>query len=339
MVGYYASWATGSGLPPSSIDASLLTHLNYAFADISSQNKLVLANPTTDRNNFKGLRSLKEANPHLVTLISVGGWDYSTNFSSAASTASSRATFAQSCVDFIVEHGFDGVDLEWEFPSASDRKNFTLLLREVRSKLDELSAKNGRPYYLTIAGAPNRSFLNNIEPQAVASLVDYIFLMGYDMHGPWDNYADLTAPLYPANEDSPHYANSVSEAVQLYLNAGVSASKIVLGMPLYGYRYSVYDGRDDGLFGSFSSAKSIGFDLIKKNYLSDSSFDQYYHSDARVPYLFDGETFISYDDEDSVAEKASYARSKGLAGIGAWELSHNKNFQLLKSARRALLNS
>lgn len=344
MVGYYPYYARNSGFTPLKLAASKLTHINYAFADISSQHKLVMANPTTDLKNFEDLRQLKKRNSQLKTLISVGGWDYSKNFSNAAATAASRETFAQSCVDFIIAHGFDGVDMDWEFPVSGglpgnsnrpeDKQNFTKLLQAIRGKLDQQSKIDGRPYYLTIAGAAGSGFLNKIDPASVATLVDYIFIMGYDMHGPWDSYADLNAPLYTPSEDSPQYKLSVNDAVRAYLNRGISASKLVLGMPFYGYKYTVQSG--GGLYSPFTSASSVGYDKIVSTYLGSSEYEQLFHWEAMVPYLSSGSSFISYEDADSIAEKTRYAKSMGLAGVGAWELSHDKNAVLLSSAYHAL---
>ena len=343
-MGYYPNYARLSGFTPLNIAASKLTHINYAFADISSQNKIVMSNLNVDMQNFAELRQLKKKYPQLKTLISVGGWDYSKNFSNAAATAASRETFAQSCVDFIVAHGFDGVDLDWEYPVSGgvagnsnrpeDKQNFTKLLQAIRNKLNQQSKIDGRPYYLTIAGGAGTDYLNKIEPSAVASLVDYIFIMGYDMHGPWDKYADLNAPLYTPSESSPQYKFSVADSVSAYLNRGVSASKLVLGMPFYGYRYTVASG--GGLYSPYSSAKSISYDTIVSSYLSDSSYTKMYHYEAMVPYLSGGTTFISYDDPDSITDKTSFAMSKGLAGVGAWALNHDRSAVLLSSAYNTL---
>lgn len=127
--------------------------------------------------------------------------DYSNYFSDAAATQSNREVFAQSCVDFILEHGLDGVDLDWEYPVSGglagngnrpeDKQNFTLLLTAIRQKLDAQEQKDGRRYSLTIAGAGSSAYLNKIEPVKVAALVDHIFIMAYDIHGPWDDYADF----------------------------------------------------------------------------------------------------------------------------------------------------
>ena len=115
VVGYYTGWSSYKGYTPSKVPTGKLTHLNYAFAKIDpATSQIALADPTNDRKNFAAIRTLKQNNRHLKALISVGGWDYSTYFSDIASTSARREAFAQSCLDFILEHGFDGVDLDWD---------------------------------------------------------------------------------------------------------------------------------------------------------------------------------------------------------------------------------
>lgn len=347
VVGYYTSWSSYKGYSPQSVPARQLTHLNYAFAKIDPwANAIALADPVNDRKNFAALRTLKQTNRHLKTLISVGGWDYSAYFSDIASTSTRREAFAQSCLDFILEHGFDGIDLDWEYPVSGgpagntnrpqDKQNFTLLLKTIREKLDAQGQKDGRSYYLTIAGAANTSYLSKIEPQSVASLVDYIFVMTYDMHGPWDRYADLNAPLYQPQESSPQYKTSVHDGVYAYLYKGISPKKLVLGMPFYGYIYHGVSSQNNGLYSTFSSAKSISYDTVRNSYLSNPAYTKQLHETAKVPYLFGNNTFISYEDPQSIAAKVSFAKSLGMAGVGAWELSHDTSGSLLNTAYNTL---
>lgn len=347
VVGYYTGWSAYKGYTPSQVPAGQLTHLNYAFAKINpSTSRIVLADPANDRQNFAAIRALKKQHNGLKALLSVGGWDYSTYFSDVASTAGRREAFAQSCVDMIREHGFDGVDLDWEYPVSGglsgntnrpqDKQNFTLLLQKIREKLNAMEKQDGRRYYLTIAGAANTSYLAKIEPQKVAALVDHIFVMAYDMHGPWDRYADFNAPLYNPTEQSPQYKNSVHDGLSAYRSSGVPAGKLVLGMPLYGYIYQGVSSQNNGLYSSFSSAKSISYDLVRRSYLNNSAYKQYRHKTAQVPYLYGKGTFISYEDTASIAAKGTLAKSMGLAGVGVWELSHDTSGRLLNSAYGSL---
>lgn len=345
VVGYYGGWASYKGYTPAQIPASRLTHLHYAFAKIE-KGKVVLADPANDRKNLAAIRALKKKHRHLKAMISVGGWDYSGNFSDAAATAAARETFADSAVAFIVEHGLDGVDLDWEYPVSggkagngnrpADKQNFTLLLQTLRRRLDEQGRRDGRQYYLSIAGAANTSYLSKIEPAKVAGTVDYIFVMAYDMHGPWDKYADLNAPLYRPGESSPQYKNSVSDAVSAWRNAGAAASRLVLGMPFYGYVYQGVSAQNNGLYSAFTSAKSISYDALRSGYLSGSAYTRLRHAAAQVPYLYGGGVFVSYEDEASIAAKAAFARAQGLGGVGAWELSHDTSGALLASAYKTL---
>ena len=346
VVGYYASWSRYNGFMPDKIDASKVTHINYAFASIGEDLTLCMGDPGVDTANFAGLRDLKSRNPSLKSILSVGGWDDSKRFSDAAYSASSREIFAQSCLDFILEHGFDGIDIDWEYPVSGgaagntkrpeDKQNLTRLLGAIRQKFNEQSARDGKPYYLTMAGATTKEYLNKIELSSVLSLVDYIFIMNYDLHGPWDKYADFNAPLHSPQEASPQYKISVKQGVLNYINAGAPADKLVLGMPFYGYRYEGTDSSNNGLYSPFTAAKAVTYNTVVSRYLNDPAYTGFYHSEAQVPYLFGNNTFISYDDPQSIAQKAGLAKSFGLAGVGAWELSQDSDGALLTSAYHAL---
>jgi chitinase len=117
-------------------------------------------------------------------MISVGGWTLSSKFSDVALTAQSRTRFAQSAVNFIVQYGFDGVDIDWEFPVAGglesnvyrpeDKQNYTLLLRELRIQLDARGALDARKYYLSIAAPAGDDKIRNIEPAGIGAVCDWI---------------------------------------------------------------------------------------------------------------------------------------------------------------------
>lgn len=339
VTGYYASWAAYSGDRPDQIPAAKITHLHYAFAKIGDNLKIEMGDPYIDPTNFQALAALKEANPDLKTLISVGGWSDSDGFSDAALTAGSRAAFADSVVAFLRQYGFDGVDLDWEYPVGGglptnatrpeDKQNFTLLLGVLREKLDAAEKTDGRDYLLTIAGGAGNFYISNTQLNLIGDLVDYAVLMTYDFHGAWDTYTDLNAPLYTPSESSPQYQSSAEQAVENWKAAGFPAGKLLLGVPFYGHLYRGVSEGGDGLYRTYSTLSSISYDEIVTKYLTDKSFLRYVHHDAHVPWLFNGSIFLSYDDAASLREKASYAASHGLAGVAVWELSQNADGTLL----------
>ena len=341
VVGYYAAWAGGLGYAPEDIPAELFTQIHYAFAKIED-GKAALEDPGRDREALRRLTALRKANADLKIVLAIGGWDESAWFSDAAASEASREVFAESCADLVREHGLDGVDLDWEYPVSGgapgvvhrpqDRENFTLLLKAVRAALDAQGRRDGKAYVLSIAGAADGGYLNHIEPRAVAEVVDHIFLMAYDLHGPWDPYADFNAPLYPVSGGPSRYRASVDGGISAWLGRGVPAEKLVLGMPLYGYIYQGVPRGSSGLYSSFLSAGSVAWNTVKRDYLANSAYRRFRHEEAEVPWLYGGGVFLSYDDPVSIAAKAGLARQRGLGGVGFWELSQDGEGDLIQSA-------
>ena len=124
----------------------------------------------------------------------------------------------------------------------------------------------------------------------------------------------------------------MDDGISAWLGRGVPPEKLVLGMPLYGYIYHGVSSRNSGLYQSFTSAKSVSWDKVKSEYLSRASYQRFRHQQAEVPYLFGNRSFLSYDDQASIAAKAALARRRGLGGVGFWELSQDRSGDLIQSA-------
>lgn len=346
IVGYYAGWAGYSGFTPDKIDADKLTHINYAFANIGSDLKIVIGDSSIDPSNFEKLKSLKIQHPHIKTLISVGGWSWSGKFSDAALSDSSRTAFADGCVQFIKTNGFDGIDIDWEYPVAGglstnvsrpeDKQNFTLLLAKIRQKLDFQGAIDGKTYLLTIAGGASQYYINNTEMAKLYQYLDFANIMTYDIHGTWDTYTDFNSPLYNNTDTSAQYKWSVDSAVYSWLKAGVPAAKIVIGIPFYGYKYNSAINANNGLYQKFSGGSAVSYSNIAANYINAPGYTRYYHSQSQVPWLFNGSTFISYDDQQSIGVKTGYVKTKNLGGAMLWELSQDPNKVLLNAVYNGL---
>lgn len=360
IIGYFASWSIYGDDPydVTDIPADKLTHLNYAFAGISKDGEIALLDEWGDtqfpypgdaddqplKGNFNQLRLLKEANPHLQTLISIGGWTDSARFSDAALTPESRAKFARSVVDFVGRYGFDGADIDWEYPTGDgapgnielreDKDNFVLLLGALGTALDAQGAADGRSYLLTIALGAGRAQYQPLDWTEITPLLDFINVMTYDMAGSWSSETGFNAPLYdPANR------LSADTTISGLLALGIPPEKLVMGVPFYGRGWSGVAGENNGLRQPFTNVVGEGGSLdygdLAASYVG--TFARFWDDAAQVPWLYDAAsgTMISYDDPESMALKAAYVRERGLGGVMFWEISQDSDESALLDAIRA----
>ncbi|MCY1005578.1 glycoside hydrolase family 18 protein [Nannocystis pusilla] len=244
IVGYFTAWAVyDRDYHVSEIPADKLTHVNYAFANLSAQGECVLGDSYADiekaydgddpnaplKGSFNQLQKLKQQHGHLRTLISVGGYTWSTQFAPAAATEQGRAKLAASCVKFMRDYGFDGVDIDWEFPaSPQEGQHYSALLAALRAELDAAEAEDGAEYLLTIAAPAGPGNLANLDLPGIAASVDWINLMAYDFAGPWMGTTTHNAALYsPADDPDPNNALlSDDSAVTAILDAGVAPDQL-----------------------------------------------------------------------------------------------------------------
>jgi len=344
VIGAYYPGGSAERYPVADIPADTLTHLFYAFATIDAGRCVV--GPQAEAH-FTALAALKHAHPKLHTLISIGGWNAG-GFSDAALTAHSRARFVASCVAlFFDTHrgSFDGVDIDWEFPvyggptditdRPQDRRNMTLLVQEFRRQLDAVGTSRGQHLLLTAAlpagrvqtdGAydPARSY----ELRELGERLDFINLMSYDMGTGFSAVSTFNAPLREVPEDPlgppQRRWNTVEGAVAYYLQQGVPASKLVLGVPFYGRGFRVTTDSADGLYQPYSAPFDAGdWRRIRSDFLDTPGWQRHWHPVARSPWLYNPteRIFISYEDPASIGMRAAYARSAALRGVFTWELS------------------
>ncbi|MFD2117966.1 glycosyl hydrolase family 18 protein [Paenibacillus yanchengensis] len=375
IVTYYNSWSRNPSERNYSvadvakdIGTDKLTHINYAFADLcwkesgsrgrACENpdtplqdryvfdgEMVLGDPTEDEINIRDLQALKTANPNLNLMISVGGRSWSKNFSNMANTEVNRRLFANSAVEFLREYGFDGLDIDWEYPVVGgdidnsrrpeDKQNYTLLMKTVREALDAAGSIDGKYYLLTIASYQGESFVANADLANSSEYIDFINIMTYDYSGSWNTYGYHNTPLFydPASPSASAKHNNVNSSVAGHLNGGVPNHKLVLGVPFYGNGWIGCEARGEYVpcaefapFGTWENGKFDSYDL-ENNYLTNTDYVRYWNESAKVPYLYneaDG-TFISYDDTESMMYKASLVKTLDLAGVMSWDITGDRN--------------
>jgi len=305
------------------------------------------------KGNWNQLRKLKQRNPHIKVLAVLGGWTWSGGFSDAA-LPENREAFVADCIDKLILGNlpydtasstggsgaaagvFDGIDIDWEYPVCcglggntyrpQDKENYTALLAEFRKQLDQIDPG----LLLTIAAPAGPHNIINHEPDQFPQYVDFINLMTYDFHGSWDSSTGHLAPMYPASDDPfarPGW--SVDETVRTYRDEyGIPKDKLVLGLPFYGRSWSgVSPGADgDGLYQSATGAGPgergepgmLFYSTIAQTY--EPAYSKYYHTEAKVPWLYNGTDFITYDDAATISTKAQYILQQGLAGAMFWNL-------------------
>src|SRR5580658_6581667 len=282
--------------------AGQLTHLTYAFGD-ATPTGCAIADSWADYQspylpsvsgapyagplygNFAAIQQLKQLHPNLKVLISLTG---APAFSAAASTAAGRQTMVANCIDLFIngnlapgvsaEGVFDGIDIDWEFPAASDTLNATLLMQEFRKQLDALGNTNKKHYLLTMFGPAGQQNFSNIQLAKVGEELDYYNVQGYDFHGPWELATNDASPLFDDKQDPDHSENFyIDYTITAYLKAGVPPQKLVLGIPTYGYGWTGVPNLNNGLYQPATSlAPSPAGDFLEADgeatYRSISSF-------------------------------------------------------------------
>jgi chitinase len=362
VVGYFAEWGIyDRQYDVMDIPADKLTVVNYAFAKINTAGEIDLFDSyaaieksypgdTWDqpvKGNFNQIRKLKEANPHLKVVISVGGWTLSSEFSDVALTSASRLKFADSVVRFVNQYGFDGVDLDWEYPVSggldsnetrpADKQNYTLLVQAIRSALNANEQTTGKDYLVTMAVPPGYSVAQNFELDKLAPLVDWMNVMAYDYHGSWDNTTGHNAPLYP-NPASPFADESkfnVDYIMNYYASAGVPKSKLIMGAPVYGRSWKGVSAGPNG-DGLFRPASGVGSgtwepgsidysDLLNKVNTQPGTYKMFRDTASSVPYVYaptvEGGWFSTFEDKNSLSQKIDYILANDYAGMMFWEMS------------------
>jgi len=334
-----------AALQPGQIDAQRLTRVNYAFANIKDGR--MITGFAKDAENFALLTGLRKQNPALTVLVSVGGWLWSTDFSDVSLTPQSRRRFIQSVMEFLRRYDLDGLDIDWEYPGLAgaghpfrreDGRNFTLLLKELRSQFDRETARSHRRLYLTIAAGASDEFLAHTEMKQVQRYVDTVNLMAYDYVEPGSE--PLTgnhAPLFTDPADVRNYSGDAS--IRAFEKAGVPAAKLLLGMPFYGH---VWGDVADVNHGYLQPGKAIPNAYAPYGTITSSmighGFTRYWDSAASVPYLFNPEKriFVSYEDPESIAAKCHYVLIHKLGGVMFWEYSGDPAGKLLAAIHQSL---
>ena len=370
LAGYFEEWSiyyANYNLADleSNGSAAKLSHLFYAFANVTPDG-CQIADEWADFEtpylppvgglpsnfplfgNFAELQKLKRLHPNLKIMMALGGASASNTqaFAIAASTAAGRRSLAASCIDMFIKGNvgeywngvvsipdlFDGFVIDWEFPGAPDKRNYTLLVTEFRRQLKALSSQSGKKYQLMIDGPAGSQNYVNIDLPAVSEQVDFVTVDGYNYAGSWDTVTNHASPVFDSRAN-PDFGEglSIESTVDAYLRAGVPAKKFVLGLPLYGAGWKGVPRTLHGLYQpSTGPADSPVGDTLGTNgvatYRTLSTLTGYtktfdFSRIAVSLYNPANQTFWTFDDPDIAVLKMAYLNLRvpgGLGGAFVW---------------------
>ncbi|KAI1452077.1 glycoside hydrolase family 18 protein [Annulohypoxylon moriforme] len=363
IIGYYESWRayadTCGSLKPADIPVSALDMVNFAFAYIDPRSLDII--PMVDENGsslsqseaaklYSEVTAAKLRNPKAGVWLAIGGWTFSDNntefqpvFGQIASSGTARQEFARNLVNFMSEYGFDGVDIDWEYPGAPDRggsdddiKNFPLLLEAIRKAFND--NRKGK-WGISITAPSSYWYLRWFDLPGLAKHVNFINLMSYDLHGIWDRENEI------GNQILAHTnLTEVDQALQLFWRSDISPSLINLGIAFYGRSYTLEDAscskpgckfKDPGAKGKCSNtAGYLSYrEIMDKIKEAGDEANEMWDKEAGVKMVvYDSDNWISYDDSTTFQQKVDFANDRGLAGLMVWAVDQDDDgFNALKA--------
>lgn len=342
------------------VNVQLCTHITYMFAALDEGSfKIKVRDHRADIENrgYADFVALKNYNKNLKTFITIGGWgdsnDGTEKYSKLVNSTANISTFVASALAFLREHGLDGLDFDWEYPRTPEDKNYFALLM---TALKEVFRPHGYLLSATILASAYQfeegkqlksnfndhtkcsySLLQLFTATDVASLnqsTDFLNVAAYNFHGEWENYADHHAPLKKRPfESTSSETKNVEYHIKHYILKGYPASKINLGIPLYGKSWILSSfvstppapASEGGPPGPFTKQKGLLSYYEICNSTKKNGWQVFQdHTGSTGPYAISPSNptvWVSYDDPEMAVRKAEYVRSLGLGGVSLWDIS------------------
>ncbi|KAL8592121.1 hypothetical protein ACOMHN_033492 [Nucella lapillus] len=312
--------------PASKVPSKACTHLIYAFGSLSGSQRSITAPTSGVKTIWATLTSLRSQNPQLKVMLSLqqGFPDV------VGSDVQKMQQFAVNSVAYLRQYGFDGVDMDWEFPQSSQKDAYAKFFTLMRTAIEAEAKKTGKTALLLSLALPNNQFVarRSYDILPIAAAVDFATAMTYDFHvyNSRDSRTGYNSPLYSPPGESRYLSTSGMAA--FYVGVGFPPSKLLLGIPTYGRSWTLANPATHGLH-----APAIGKgDPGPKRHITgvytypdvcvaiQSGAKSVSDSQAGAAYLYHGSTWVAYDDITTVTAKCQWARANGLGGVGVWAL-------------------
>ncbi len=303
-------------------DAKKLTAVNFAFGHLHNDGSVTCTGCCLEK--LEMIPQIRAWNPNIRLLLSMVQADRDA-FTVCCKTPEMRAKAAAALAETAKKYDLDGIDLDWEYPcvpsngsavSPDDKHNFTLFCAELRKALDALGGRR----WLTIAAGADTYYVNCIELPALMDSLDYINVMTYDLKCGFHALAGHHTSLFSKTGDV--FMNSCAQALALFEAHGVPADRLLMGAAFYSRKWeNLADNENHGLLEISKAGGGYGPDygLLAREFIGKNGYVEYWDEEAAAPYLFNGSTFLSYDDPRSLRMKVDYVKEKGYGGVFYWE--------------------
>ncbi|CAG8003003.1 unnamed protein product [Penicillium nalgiovense] len=323
------------------VDPSKYTHLHFGFADISRDYEISINDKSTNYQfqNFKFISGPKR-------IVGFGGWDFSTQASTyqifrQGTSPTNRKKLATNIANFVKDNNLDGVDIDWEYPSApdipgvpsgdkSEGTNFLAFLVILKNLLGDKS--------VSIAAPGSYWYLKGFPIEKISKVVDYIVFMTYDLHGQWD----AGNPNAQAGCDDGSCLRShvnlteTRESLSLITKAGVDSGKVVVGVSSYGRSFRMADPDCDGPLCKFTGSRlhsnadkaectdTAGYisnaEINRLLNHNSSRVNKHYidtHSHSKI-MVYDDTNWVAYMTPEIRAQRTKMYQNLGMGGTVNW---------------------
>lgn len=315
--------------------ANILTHIHVAFGNLTMEGDIVF-----DYHPFlKQMDQVRAWNPDIKIVLSVVPKEPDA-FTVVSASEELRENVAKTCARLVSQDGFDGVDFDWEYPcvpsngmncTSEDRHNYTLLCEAAKRGMESVGGGS-----VSVAAGADLYYIDSIEPERMAEVLDYVCLMTYDLKCGFHALSGHHTALYSSTGDV--FRNSCDQALRLFESAGFPKGKLLMGAAFYSRKWEDVPDRYHGFLQLTKTGGGYGpnYDKLADEYINKNGYVRYWDDEAKAPFLFNGSTFISYDDEESLAHKCAYVKREDIGGIFYWCHSGDTKGVLLRRIAKEL---
>ncbi|KAG1667806.1 Chitotriosidase-1 [Nymphon striatum] len=312
------------GWTPDNTDPHLCTHMTFSFADVIG-NQLV-PHRTKDPLYYTMLNDLKKIKPTLKTILSVGGGRSIKDFPYMASTAENRSIFVNQSIELLRKYNFDGIDIDWEFPTSAQKTHFTKFLKVLHEGLVHESKLSGREKMILICSVVSTEpgISSFYETDKLEPYIDFLNIMAYDYrrYDARHQHTDYQSPLFSRRElvGYSRTTNAAYSGIYWELKGKVPKDKILLGIPSYGRSYKLAYANETGFR---DPAVSVGVNKGRVSYtyvcqVLQNGGTRVFDQQTQTPYAYKDLDWFCYEDVQSATAKSKYIRDQNYAGTMVW---------------------